>query len=255
MGIERVAHLRLKKVAYAAIRDASRIRRSYRRGDLGQQSRRDERAVVCASPRQMRASVGGVVHAEHDLAGEHPLDSQIPHVNVGVSRRRRAQIVRVLITPVRKLAVLRTLRTGKAPRKRIRQGRGLGGEIVVRKKQVRRLAERRAGILEVCSRAHSEIDARPATHHRLLIELVRETQPRPKVFPVGRNRPHARCGELRCAEHLHATTANFNPTRLHCAWVLNGTRRRRCRRLVQRRIFTPLSAVKLLNSIWLPRDV
>ena len=139
-GIKRVAHLRLKKVAYAAIPRATRIRRSYRRGDLGQQSRRDEIAVVCAGPRQMGASVRGVVHAEHDLAGKQPLDPQIPHVNVGVSRRRRAQIVRVRITPVRKLAVLRTLRTAKASRKRILQGRGLGGEIVVRKKQVRGLA-------------------------------------------------------------------------------------------------------------------
>src|SRR5579872_1816940 len=109
----------------------------------------------------MRTSVGGIVHPEHDLAGEQPLDSYIPLVDVGISRCRRAQIVGVLITPVRKLAVLSTLRTGKASRKRILQGCGLGGEIVVGKKHVRGLAERRPGILEVCGRAHSEIDARP----------------------------------------------------------------------------------------------
>ena len=77
----------------------------------------------------MRAPVGGVVDAEHDLAGKQTLDSDIPLVDVGVASRGRAEIVRVLISPVRKLAVLRALRTGKASREWILKGCGLGGEL------------------------------------------------------------------------------------------------------------------------------
>ena len=39
----------------------------------------------------MGAPIGNVVHTEHDLAGQLALDSQIPLINVGVSRRGRAQ--------------------------------------------------------------------------------------------------------------------------------------------------------------------
>src|SRR5271170_5851749 len=115
----------------------------------------------------MRAAAGNVVGAKHDLAGQLSLHSQIPLVNVGVPRRGIAQIVRVLIAPVRKLAVLLALRTSKTAGKRVCQSRsrGTGGaaiatdKIVVGKKQVGRLAERGAGVLEVCGRAHSKIDA------------------------------------------------------------------------------------------------
>ena len=49
-GIKRVAHLRLEKVAYAAICQASSVRRSDSSRNLGQQCRRDVIAVVGAGP-------------------------------------------------------------------------------------------------------------------------------------------------------------------------------------------------------------
>ena len=79
-----------KEVADTAILQAGRIGRNDRRCNLPQQCRRDEILIVGARPGQMGASIGGVVDAEHNLAGEQPLDSYIPLVNVGVARRRRA---------------------------------------------------------------------------------------------------------------------------------------------------------------------
>src|SRR5580704_2916038 len=115
----------------------------------------------------MRAAVGNVVDTNHDLARQLSLHSQVPLVNVGVPRRGIAQIVRVLIAPVRQLAVLLTLRTGKAAGKRVFQTRSVGAggaaittdKIIVGKKQIGRLSERRARILEVSGRAHSKINA------------------------------------------------------------------------------------------------
>ena len=112
------------------------------------------------------------------------------------------------------------------------QGRGLGGEIVVGEKQVRGFAEGRAGILGVCGRAHSEIDASPAACHRSRIDLVGETQSRSNVFPVGRNGSHARCRELGCAEHLHRRWI-IQSGRLHGCLGAERTRRRRHRDRIQ----------------------
>jgi hypothetical protein len=126
----------------------------------------------------MVGAIGNVVHAEHDLARQLPLESQIPLVNVGVSRRGRAQVVIVGIPPIRQCAILRALRTGKAGGKRIFQGCGLVPEIVVCKEHRGGLGESGSGILEIGGRAHSEIYARSAAQDRLRIESIGKAQPR-----------------------------------------------------------------------------
>jgi hypothetical protein len=60
------------------------------------------------------ASVRGVIDTQNNLAGQQPLNPDVPLIKLGITGRRRAQVVRVLVTPVRKLSVLRALRTGEA---------------------------------------------------------------------------------------------------------------------------------------------
>ena len=89
----------------------------------------------------MVGAIGNVVHAEHDLARQLPLESQIPLVNVGVSRRGRAQVVIVGIPPIRQCAILRALRTGKAGGKRVGHGGNEGLTAVERRHHIRVLGE------------------------------------------------------------------------------------------------------------------
>src|SRR5580700_586263 len=112
----------------------------------------------------MRGPVGNIIHAQYDLAGQLPLESKIPLVNVGVSRRRRAQVVIVAVPPVRQCPILLVLRTGETGGKRILQGRRLGRKIGIGKEHRGVLSESSSGILEVRGRAHSEIYASPAAH-------------------------------------------------------------------------------------------
>src|SRR5580698_11418471 len=110
----------------------------------------------------MGGAVGNVVYADDDLAGQLPLDSQIPLVNVSVPRRGRAQVVVVGVPPISQCSILRALRTGKAVGKRIFQSRVLAGKVVLSKEHCGSFAERSSRILEICGWTHAKINPCPA---------------------------------------------------------------------------------------------
>ena len=124
------------------------------------------------------------------------------------------------------MSVLRTLRSAEAAGKRVFQRGGLRCEIIVCKEQVRGFAERGAGILKVRRRAHSEINARSAAHHRLRIERIGKSQPRSNILAVRRNRPPAWRGELCGAQQFHRCRV-VEPRALHLPLHAQGSRRLR----------------------------
>src|SRR5579863_8827641 len=172
----------------------------------------------------MRAPVRGVIQTKHDFAGQRPLDSEVPLVDLGISRRSCAQIVVVAVPPIGERAVLHTLRTRKSPWKWIFHGRGLSCKIVVCEEHGGRFTERGARILKVSSGAHSEIYARPAAHHRLRVDLISKTQSRPKVFAIRRNASAAGGRELRSAEQLLRRRKIRDPQH-HCLRTQGACRR------------------------------
>jgi len=79
------------------------------------------RAVV-AVERQMRAAVCRVIHLHQDVGGKLALDPDIPLVNFRIAQPI-VEVVSVVESPLRKLAVLRSGRADEADREWIRSSR------------------------------------------------------------------------------------------------------------------------------------
>ena len=179
----------------------------------------------------MRTAVGRVVDAQDDLARQFALDSNIPHVKIGVACRRSTQIVVVAISPLGKLTILPPLRRSKSGWERIFERGILRLEIIIRENDGRRLAERGSRILKVRGRTHAEINSGAAAHDRLLIERVGKTEPRADIISIDRHVPHVRAGKLRCADQLlrgWKTDADTSQRRLGAACARRGSAQHIC---------------------------
>ena len=129
----------------------------------------------CSSPTKASGCCGSrSSHSQDNLTGQLALDSQVPLVDLGISRRVRAQVVIVGVAPICERAILLTLRARKTAWKRVLQRCRLRCKIIVRKEHRGGLAEGCTCQLVVGGRTHSEIDACSASYYRLQIKLIRE---------------------------------------------------------------------------------
>src|SRR5579859_1155758 len=150
----------------------------------------------------MCAAACGIVHTNHDLAGEQVLDAKIPLINFRVARGRGVQAVVIWFTVKRGWAGGFALREGKAIGKRIGQRGELRLKIVIRHDYVVGVAKCRAHELEVGGNVQAIVDAGAAANYGPWSESVSKTEARRDVVAVDRNIAIARTGEYRGAHQI-----------------------------------------------------
>ena len=136
---------------------------------LRHQIRRYEVPVAGArvsAPRQVCAAIRRIIYADHHLARQHALDTEVPLVNIRVSRLFRSQIISIVVSPLSQSSVLRALWLRESEREGILECRKARLEIGVAEQNWITCGKGCAGILEVCCRIKSVVDACPASHHR-----------------------------------------------------------------------------------------
>ena len=123
----------------------------------------------------MRAAACGIVHANHDLTGEHVLHAQVPLVDFRVASRRGIQTV-VILKPVEGQRPSRlSLGKGKTRREGIGERRKLRLKIIPGKWNRVGVAESRADKLKICRYIQAIVDSSPTPDHRFRVHRVSKT--------------------------------------------------------------------------------
>src|SRR5215472_14589307 len=125
------------------------------------------------------------------------LNAQVPLVDVSIVHCAGVQVTGVAITPLRQLAVLRSLRQRQSHREGVAQGRILGKVIVQGEIHVGVAGEGWTRVLKIGGYVHAEEHSGAAAQDRVGTQFIGEAQPRGKVVAIHGRIPVSRSGEYR----------------------------------------------------------